>query len=236
MRSPSSWWTTNPRTLRQVRRALSDAGYHPIVTADPEEVIPIVEEHRPHLVLLDMMLPGSDGIELMRNIIAVANVPVIFLSAYGRDQVVARAFEGGAADYIVKPFSPTELVARVGAALRRVAEPYRPEPSETYVLGDLVIDYSQRLVTLAGAAGAVDGHGIPADLRTVGQRREGVDPQPTVAKGLGAKKPGNLGSLRTHMRRLRIKLGENASDPTYFFAEPRVGYWMAKAETQEDEP
>ena len=131
----------DPETLRYVRKALSEAGYSVIVTADPEEAVPLMEETRPHLVLLDLMLPGADGITLMQDILGVSDVPVIFISVYGRDRVVARAFEAGAIDYIVKPFSPTELVARVRAALRRVAGHYQPEPSEPYVLGDLVIDY-----------------------------------------------------------------------------------------------
>ena len=87
----------DPLTLRHVRRALADAGYNPIVTADPAEVLLNVEVSRPDLVLLDLMLPGADGIQLMRDIFAVATVPVIFISAYGRDQVIARAFEAGAA-------------------------------------------------------------------------------------------------------------------------------------------
>ena len=65
------------------------------------------------------MLPGSDGIELMGEMLAISDVPVIFVSAYGRDEVIAQAFSEGASDYIVKPFSPTELVARIRAALRR---------------------------------------------------------------------------------------------------------------------
>ena len=78
-----------------------------------------MEEERPHLVLLDLMLPGADGIELMERLPGISDVPVIFLSAYGRDQIVARALEAGADDYVVKPFSPTELVARIQAVLRR---------------------------------------------------------------------------------------------------------------------
>ncbi len=226
----------DPQTLRQVRRALSDAGYHPIVTADPEEVIPIVEEHRPHLVLLDMMLPGSDGIELMRNIIAVANVPVIFLSAYGRDQVVARAFENGAADYIVKPFSPTELVARVGAALRRLVEPFPSAPSEAYALGDLTIDYAQRLVTLAGRPVELTATEYRLLFELSVNAGRVLTHHQLLRRVWGPKKPGKLGSLRTHLRRLRSKLGEDATNPIYFFAEPKVGYRMAKGETQEDEP
>ena len=225
----------DPLTLRHVRNALADAGYHPIVTADPEEVIPIVEEHRPHLVLLDMMLPGSDGIELMRDIIAVDNVPVIFLSAYGRGQVVARAFEDGAADYIVKPFSSTELVARVGAALRRFAEPFPPEPSEPYVLGDLAIDYSQRLVTLAGRPVELTATEYRLLFELSVNAGRVLTHNQLLRKAWGPGKRGNLGALRTHLRRLRSKLGEDASNPTYFFAEPRVGYRMAKEEEQGEE-
>ena len=77
-------------------------------------------------------------------------MPVIVLSAYGQDEVVARAFDLGAADYVVKPFSPTELAARIRAALRRRAAPELAQPSEPYVRGDLTVDYAQRRVTVAG--------------------------------------------------------------------------------------
>ena len=74
------------QALRYVRDALSKAGYTPIVTGDPEEALRLVEEEKPHLALLDLMLPETDGIELMRDILEMADVPVIFLSAYGRDE------------------------------------------------------------------------------------------------------------------------------------------------------
>ena len=93
-----------------------------------------------------MMLPGTDGIELMKDILETAEVPVIFLSAYGQDQLVARALDMGAVDYVAKPFSPTELAARIRAALRRRAA---SEPSEPYVLGGLVVNYGERQATLA---------------------------------------------------------------------------------------
>ncbi len=104
--------------LRYVRDTLVESGYDAVVTGDPEEAVRLMEEERPDLVLLDLMLPANDGIELMRDILDVADVPVIFLSVYGREEVVARAFEMGAVDYVVKPFSPTELSARIKAALR----------------------------------------------------------------------------------------------------------------------
>ena len=90
------------------------------------------------------MLPGTDGIQLMQTVPELADLPVIFISGYGRDETIARALEAGADDYIVKPFSPTELTARIRAALRRRAGPV------PFALGDLAIDYDQRRVTVAG--------------------------------------------------------------------------------------
>ena len=140
----------DPQTLRYVRDALTKAGYTPVVTGDPEEVSRLMAEEEPRLVMLDLMLPGTDGIELMRGILDMADVPVIFLSVNGQEETIARAFENGADDYVVKPFSPTELVARIKAALRKREAPEWAEPSEPYVLGDLTIDYAERRVTLAG--------------------------------------------------------------------------------------
>ena len=126
----------DPMILRSVRDALSSAGFRPVVTEDPEEALALMGEHSPRLALLDLMLPDHDGTELMGDLLAISRIPVIFLSAYGRDETVARVLEQGATDYIVKPFSPTELVARVRAALRRFGEPQVPAPEEPFVLGD----------------------------------------------------------------------------------------------------
>ena len=115
----------DPRMLRLVRDALAAAGYAPLVTGEPGELAAIIRAEKPRLVLLDLILPGPDGIELMAELPELADLPVIFISAYGRDETVARALEAGAADYIVKPFSPTELVARVRAALGATRSPSR---------------------------------------------------------------------------------------------------------------
>ena len=134
----------DPQALRFVRAALADAGYDALVTGDHHDLVALIDAERPHLVLLDLMLPDTDGIELMQRVSQLADQPVIFISAYGRDETIARALSSGAADYIVKPFSPTELVARIGAALRGRAEP------EPFALGDLAIHYDERRVTVAG--------------------------------------------------------------------------------------
>ena len=140
----------DPQALRYVRDALAKAGYAPVVTGDPEDVPRLMEEEKPHLVLLDLMLPGSDGIELMKGILKTADVPVIFLSVYGQDDVVARAFDMGATDYVVKPLLADGAGCEDQAALRRRAGPYGAEPTGPHLLGDLTINYAERRVTVAG--------------------------------------------------------------------------------------
>ena len=118
-----------------------------MVTTDPDEALHPGEEERPHLVLLDLVLPETNGIGLMKDIAETRDVPVIFLSTYGQDQLVAGDFDMGAADYVAKHLSPTELSARIRAALRRRNT---PKPSEPYVSGNLTIDYDERRVILDG--------------------------------------------------------------------------------------
>ena len=154
----------DPRTLPFVRDALAQAGYAPLVTGDPREIPEIVRTERPCLVLLDLMLPGTDGIELVETVPELADQPVIFISAYGRDETVARALEKGADDYLVKPFSATELTARIQVALRKHAGP------ETFVLGDLAVHYDERRVTVGGRPVPLFHSLAPAE--TPGRRRE----------------------------------------------------------------
>ena len=220
----------DPQSLRYVRRTLSDAGYTPIPAVDADQALHLMEERRPDLVLLDLMLPDTDGIELMRDILAIADVPVILLSANGRGQVVAQAFESGAADYIVKPFSPTELIARVKASLRR--GPGRSVTSEPYVLGDLTIDYAERLVTLAGCPVRLRAKEYQLLYELSVNAGRVVTHDELLRRMWGPNRPDDLRALRAHLRRLRSALGENADNPTYFFTEPRVGYRMAKGEGQ----
>ncbi len=218
----------DPQTLRYVRRVLADAGYNPVVIADPEEVILAMEETPPDLALLDMVLPDTDGIAVMRDVLSVADVPVIFISAYGRDPVVARAFEAGADDYVVKPFSPTELVARVRSALRRRAGSYQSQAPEPYAYGDLYIDYAERRVTLAGRVVQLRAKEYQL-LYELSVNAGGVVTHDELLRRIwGAKRPDNLRALRTHLSQIRRKIGEDASNPTYFFAEPRIGYRMPK--------
>ena len=222
----------DPLVLRSVRDALSSAGFRPVVTADPDEALALMGEHSPRLALLDLMLPGHDGVELMGDILAVSRIPVIFLSAYGRDDVVARVLEQGATDYVVKPFSPTELVARVRAALRRFGEPERPDTTEPFVLGELTIDYAARRVTVSGRPATLTPTEFDLLAELAADAGRVVPHDRLLRRVWSPGKPGNLKVLRTHLMRLRRKLGEDAANPKYIFAEPRVGYRMPKGETE----
>ncbi len=225
----------DPQALRYVRDTLMKAGFEPMVTADPEEVLRLVEEYKPHLVLLDLVLPGVDGMDLMKDIAEMTDVPVIFLSAYGQDRLVARAFDMGAADYMVKPFSPTELSARIRAALRRREV---PKPSEPYVLGDLTIDYDERRVTLAGRPVELTAkeYGTLAELSANAGRV--LTYETLLRRVWGLDADADIRPMRTVISSIRRKLGDAAEDSKYVLTELRVGYRMPKGEKpgQETEP
>ena len=212
----------DPHTLHYVRDALAAAGYAPFVTGDPEEARHLVRTKHPHLVLLDLLLPTGDGIELLENVPELADLPVIFISGYGRDETIARALDAGAADYIVKPFSPTELTARVRAALRRQAEP------EPFLLRDLAIDYEQRRVTVAGRAVSLTVKEYEL-LRVLSVNAGRVTTYDALLRQVWATRDeGDPDLVRTFVKKLRRKLGDDAASPAYLFNERGVGYRMPR--------
>ena len=220
----------DPQMLRNVRETLSKVGYVVVATGDPDEVAGLVDEHHPGLVLLDLVLPGTDGIQIMQSVLKDADVPVVFLSAYGHEEAIARAFEAGAADYVVKPFSPTELVARIRAALRKSAADVRTEPDEPFAMGGMTIDYAMRRVTVGGQAVKLTvieyrllvelsvkaGRILTHDhlLQRVWRKRSGGDTRP----------------LRSAVKTLRRKLSDDAGNPSYIYNEPGVGYRLGAVE------
>ena len=212
----------DPRTLRSVRDALARAGYAPLVTGEPAELAQILRSEKPRLVLLDLILPGKNGIELMREIPELSDLPVIFISGYGRDETVAAALDAGAADYIVKPFSPTELVARVRAALRRAEAP------ELFVLGALAIDFDRRRVTVGGEPVALTATEYEL-LRVLALDAGRVLTYDTLLRRVwGPRDAADANLVRIFVKAIRKKLGEDAANPAWIFNERGVGYRMAE--------
>ena len=219
----------DPRTLRYCRDALTAAGHAALVTGDPRELSRLIRTKKPHLVLLDLMLPGMDGIELMERVRELADLPVIFISANGRDETIARALEAGAADYLVKPFSTTELTARVRAALRRHAAP-GPEP---FLVGDLAIDYEQRRVKVGGRRVALTATEYEV-LRVLSVNAGRVVTLDALLRQVWpGRDAADEGLVRTFVSGLRRKLGDDTARPAYIFTERRVGYRLAGHATLE---
>ncbi|MXX87211.1 MAG: response regulator [Acidobacteria bacterium] len=213
----------DPQTLRYVRDALTEAGYAVFVTGDPEALPDLIRSHQPSLVLLDVVLPGTDGIELMESVPELADLPVIFISVYGRDETIVRALDAGAADYLVKPFSPSELTARVRAALRVRAEP------APFLLDELSIDYDMRRVEVAGAAVELTATEYQL-LRVLSMNAGRVLTFDSLLRQAwrGRKSAGDPKLVRAVVKRLRRKLGDDAANPTYVRNERGVGYRMPK--------
>ena len=212
----------DPQTLRYVRDALNEAGYAPVVTGEPGQIPALVRTERPALVLLDLMLPGADGIELMKTMRELSDLPVIFISGYRRDETIARALESGAADYIVKPFSPTELAARVRAALRSHAG------DEPFVFGELTIEYERRRVTVGGRVVSLTATEYEVlRILSVNAGRV-VTSDSLLRQAWGMRKSDDTEPVRAFVKKLRAKLGDAAADPAFIFTERGVGYRMPK--------
>lgn len=218
----------DPQILRYVRNTLSDAGYRPVVTGDVEEVSSLLESERPQLVLVNLVLPGIDGFELLRRIRTDSHVPVIVLSGRGGGQDIAKAFDLGVADYVVKPFSPAELVARIGATLRQAAA-YPHGGIEPYTCGDLVINHLERSVTVAGRPVRL----TPTEYKLLFELSRFPGRVLTHDQLLNSvwseDRPADQRLLRSFVKNVRHKLGDDARNPSYIFTQSGVGYRLSKA-------
>ena len=210
----------DPQALRYVRDALTQAGYDAIVTGEHRELGRIIEAEKPDLVLLDLMLPDTDGIRLMQSLPELAELPVIFISAYGRDETIVKALETGASDYIVKPFSASELVARVRTALRARAGP------ERFTLGDLEIRYEERQVFAAGREVELTATEFEL-LRVLSYNAGRVSTFEMLLRQVWAgREHADVDLVRAFIKKLRNKLGDNPRAPRWIFNQRGVGYRM----------
>jgi len=212
----------DPAQRRILRLYLEDEGYSVVEAADGPAAITAVRQHRPAAVLLDMMLPSLSGRDVCRVIRQESDVPIIMVTARGAEDDVTAGLDEGADDYLIKPYRPRELMARMRAAIRRsVAQ--APEPAERRY-ADLSIDRERRSVTRGDAAvplTASEFEILAALLDRPGRvwtRAQLIDCV-TAYGGVGLER-----TIDTHVRNIRRKLDDDASQPRYVATVVGVGY------------
>lgn len=205
-----------------VEFALTDAGFDVVSVARGDDALAVVEREPIDLVVLDVMLPGMDGLEVCQRIRADRNVPIIMLSARGEELDKVLGLEIGADDYVTKPFSPRELVSRVKANLRRGKVDV--DHDDTLVVGDLTIDPAARTVDRGGIRLTLTLsefeilYKLAKSPRRVFTRQELMD---HLWKG---NFYGDLRSVDVHVRHLRQKVEDDPSNPTLIRTVRGVGY------------
>ena len=219
-----------PRTLRNLRNVLTGAGYIQLGTGDPDEAMQMVNLEAPHIILLDLILPGSHGFDLMKRIREVSNAPIIFLSAHNAEEDIVKAFQIGADDYVVKPFSPAELLARIEATLRKRAAQGQVAMLRPYQRLDLRIDYARRLVTMSERKVHMTATEYKLLLELSTSHGSAVSHEDLLLRVWGqSEESGKSTLVRSYIKRLRGKLGDDTNNPKYIFTEPQVGYRMPAA-------
>jgi two-component system KDP operon response regulator KdpE len=211
-----------PQMRRFMRSTLTSAGYEIEVAKTAEETLEKVREFRPDLVLLDINMPGMGGLAACREIRADTNTAVIMLTVRNSEADKVEALDAGADDFVTKPFSTPELLARIRATLRRL--PVSSSSPVKISVGQLVIDFDARTVTHA----SVTAHLTPKELDLLRYLTQHANKAVTHRELLQAVWGPDYGDqvdyLRAFIRSLRKKVELNAEHPEYITTEPWVGY------------
>ena len=215
------------RMLRLMGRILELEGYRVLRSTNGQSALEMFEEEFIDLVLLDIMMPGMDGYEVCCRIREFSQIPIIMVTAKGNDEEKIEGLDAGADDYVPKPFSSKELVARVRAVLRRT-KLWEERPQPAFQSGDLVVDFARHVVTVAGQElnlTAVEYKILSYLARNAGRV---LTPDDTLSKVWGEEYCGETHILQVNMARLRQKLGDDARNPRYIVTKPGIGYSMIK--------
>jgi len=203
---------------------LTRRGYRVLQAADGLSAVNQVEQALPDLVMLDLMLPDMDGYEVCRRIREYSSVPIIMLTAKAEPAEKVRGLAIGADDYVTKPFSADEVLARVEAVLRRV-EAGRPD-TPAADLGDLHIDYAQHRVSIDGR----DVDLTPGEYRLLERLALNagrvVVQEELLRRVWGEGFEGDTALLQTAIRRLRSKIEDDPAAPRHILTKRGVGYWL----------
>ena len=209
--------------LRALRVILRDAGFEALPADSGEQALDLAAVHTPDAAILDLVLPDMDGVEVCRRLREWSKMPIIVLSAVGEEDIKVRALAVGADDYITKPFSPRELIARLQAVLRRA----EPEPEDAVIRAEgLEVDLAARVVRRDGE----EIHLTPREfdlLRVlVINRGRLVTYRELLTTVWGQAYSDDTQVLRGHVANLRRKI-EPPGGPRYVKTDPRVGYRFA---------
>src|SRR3989440_7171510 len=213
----------DPKILELVRAYLQRAGYAVVTAVDGEDALRKIEAHRPNLVVLDVMLPHVDGLVLARHLRDERNnLPVLMMSARGTVSDRITGLVEGADDYLAKPFSPAELVARVNALMRRSSPGNLP--TETLHHGDLRIDLERREVLCAGRLVAVSDLEFRLIVTLIRANGRVVSRQHLVESVYGPGGEGTGLAIDVAIQRLKHQLGDDVAAPRYVITVRGAGY------------
>ena len=217
-----------PKLLRLVRAILEFDGFSVETAADGHRGLELLDGWQPDLVLLDILLPGElDGYQVCRQIRERSTVPIVMLTVKVRENDKIRGFDAGADDYLCKPFSSRELVARVKAVLRRSMATSGAQDRRVVACGELVIDLTQNRVAVGGREVVLTATEYRL-LTELAQNVGGVVPHQELLKMVwGPEGQEATDSLRAYVRHLRLKIEENPARPRYILSRPGIGYMLA---------
>jgi two-component system KDP operon response regulator KdpE len=209
----------DPAIRDSLSKELRAAGYATTTATDGAEGMSAFQSQVPDLVLTDLAMPRSDGFELIASIRATSRVPVIVLSVRGADPDKVRALDLGADDFVTKPFSMTELLARVRAQLRRTAP-----PSTTLTFPDLTIELDRRRVVQGGREVRLTPTEFSLLEVLAANAGKPMFIEQIIARVWRSAPSTSADTVRVHMSSLRKKIEPNPSEPRYIVTEPWVGY------------
>jgi DNA-binding response OmpR family regulator len=212
-----------PKIVKTVRAYLEDTGFRVVTAVDGQMALTVFRHERPALVILDLGLPAMDGLDVARTLRKESNVPIIMLTARVDEVDKLIGLELGADDYVTKPFSPRELVARVRAVLRRAGAAKEPTPLPI-VGGDLAIDLERRQVTVGDRA--VDLTPTEFDLLVILARHAGrvFTRMELLDRVQGYAFDGYERTVDAHVKNLRQKIEPDPKQPRYVLTVYGVGY------------
>ena len=226
----------DPKLLATVRKILSNAGYGALATASLEEVEQLASSLKAKLILLDIAGREEECFRTLRRAGNSLNLPAIVLCDRDDEEYVVRAFEMGADGYMVKPFSPSELIARIKATLRRLTANGSFTDSKTFQLGEVLINYDERIVYVTGQPVQLTATEYKLLTELSNSAGKVLIQDVLLQRVWGPEYSGDPQLLRSYIKSLRQKLGDNARNPSYIFTEHGIGYRMAKSFPAADRP